>query len=203
MAIHPNNRYNILVVDWGNQNCSSIVTRVNQLLSYNTHADCTTDVGLQVAQMLVFLLHNGVINNTGNIHIVGFSLGAHVAGQAGRSVADMTGDKVARITGTAKYNVNPRPKCVTNFFRACKRMIGVSSGLDPAGPMSPWWNIFPKHHRDLGLLDADFVDVIHTSGLLGAGRRMGHVDFYLNGGTEQPGCIPDPMDYVINDFLRE
>lgn len=77
------------------------------------------------------------------------------------------------------------------------------AGLDPAGPSSPWWEIFPKHHLDLGPLDAEFVDVIHTSGLLGTARRMGHVDFYLNGGKDQPGCIPDPADFLINDFLRE
>ena len=48
--------------------------------------------------------------------------------------------------------------------------------------------------------DAAFVDVMHTdaggvlglevsaSGGLGLYRPSGHVDFYPNGGKEQPGC---------------
>ncbi|XP_059484985.1 pancreatic lipase-related protein 2-like [Neocloeon triangulifer] len=63
------------------------------------------------------------------------------------------------------------------------------TGLDPANPcFSP---------KELGLKldkgDADFVDVIHTNGRytrfgLGLQFPLGHVDYYPNGGTEQPGC---------------
>lgn len=106
MVTHPKaQRYNILVVDWGNKNCSSISSRVSELLSYNNYADCTTNVALEVARMLVFLHKNNAINNTGSVHIVGFSLGAHVAGQAGRNVTDLTGDKIGRITGASRRKV--------------------------------------------------------------------------------------------------
>ena len=38
--------------------------------------------------------------------------------------------------------------------------------------------------------DADFVDVIHTNALVqGKIERCGHVDFYMNGGIMQPGCM--------------
>lgn len=100
MEFHPKApRYNVLVVDWGNKNCFSISSRVKQLLSYNTYAECTTSVALKVAQMLVFLYNNEAIRSMENIHIIGFSLGAHVAGQAGRNVTDLTGHKIGRITG--------------------------------------------------------------------------------------------------------
>ncbi len=36
--------------------------------------------------------------------------------------------------------------------------------------------------------DADFVDAIHTSILLGYVPPIGHADFYPNGGQFQPGC---------------
>lgn len=38
--------------------------------------------------------------------------------------------------------------------------------------------------------DAVFVDVIHTNALVqGKIERCGHVDFYMNGGILQPGCV--------------
>jgi len=72
---------------------------------------------------------------------------------------------------------------------------GVSSGrlprvtgLDPARglPTNDTANM-------LDITDADFVDVVHTNGGTNNDTRaifdaMGHVDFYANGGSYQPGC---------------
>ncbi|KAH7931441.1 hypothetical protein HPB49_025777 [Dermacentor silvarum] len=65
-------------------------------------------------------------------------------------------------------------------------------GLDPAGPL------FESYGIHLTKDDAAFVDVLHTSigsgwtdivqGRLGMSTSCGHVDFYPNGGREQPGC---------------
>ncbi|CAB3223460.1 unnamed protein product [Arctia plantaginis] len=59
------------------------------------------------------------------------------------------------------------------------------SGLDPALPL------FVTKHLDekLDKTDAIFVDVLHTNAL-GRGKLedSGHVDFYANGGSIQPGC---------------
>ncbi|XP_071118627.1 inactive pancreatic lipase-related protein 1-like [Haliotis cracherodii] len=71
---------------------------------------------------------------------------------------------------------------------------GRITGLDPAEPnfqgLSPMVRLDPT--------DADFVDVIHTDGspfetLGGFGMitPVGHVDFYPNGGVQQPGCPED------------
>lgn len=44
--------------------------------------------------------------------------------------------------------------------------------------------------HDLDPSDALFVDVIHTgAGILGQWGPNGHADFYVNGGTSQPGCL--------------
>jgi pancreatic triacylglycerol lipase len=49
------------------------------------------------------------------------------------------------------------------------------------------------------------VDVIHTdagpflSGGLGILQPVGHVDFYPNGGIEQPGCREGVMSYMTKD----
>ena len=76
--------------------------------------------------------------------------------------------------------------------------IIILSGLDPAEPH------FSKTDPIVRLdpTDADFVDVIHTdagpflSGGLGIFEPVGHVDFYPNGGIEQPGCHAGVLSYV-------
>lgn len=75
------------------------------------------------------------------------------------------------------------------------------SGLDPAEPH------FSKTDPIVRLdpTDADFVDVIHTdagpflSGGLGIFEPIGHVDFYPNGGIEQPGCRGGVLSYMAKE----
>ena len=62
-------------------------------------------------------------------------------------------------------------------------------GLDAAGPL--FWTNKPGNRLDPG--DADFVDAIHTDGgRAGLFRPLGHIDFYPNGGKDQPQCKPTP-----------
>ncbi|NXX48647.1 LIPH Lipase, partial [Tricholaema leucomelas] len=65
--------------------------------------------------------------------------------------------------------------------------LGRITGLDPAGPL---YRGKPPGER-LDPTDAQFVDVIHsdTDGL-GYREALGHIDFYPNGGADQPGCPP-------------
>ncbi|XP_070537995.1 pancreatic lipase-related protein 2-like [Ptychodera flava] len=74
--------------------------------------------------------------------------------------------------------------------------IGRISGLDPAGPN------FEGEHPVVRIdpSDAKFVDIIHTdadSALIGLGiwQECGHVDFYPNGGANQPGCVTGGCDH--------
>uniref|UniRef100_A0A672GYS7 Lipase domain-containing protein n=1 Tax=Salarias fasciatus TaxID=181472 RepID=A0A672GYS7_SALFA len=63
--------------------------------------------------------------------------------------------------------------------------IGRITGLDPAGPT---FTGKPPDAR-LDPTDAQFVDVLHTDiDSLGFRKPLGHIDFYPNGGTDQPGC---------------
>lgn len=92
-----------------------------------------------------------------NIHLVGHSLGSHIAGFAGKEFFSLTGTLVGRI-----------------------------SGLDPAGPA------FSHQDQNLRLApsDAEFVDVIHTNaGVYGMTSPVGHVDFFPNGGEQQPNTF--------------
>lgn len=63
--------------------------------------------------------------------------------------------------------------------------IGRITALDPAGPQ---FTGTPPEER-LDSSDAQFVDVLHTDiDALGFREPLGHIDFYANGGTDQPGC---------------
>jgi len=62
------------------------------------------------------------------------------------------------------------------------------TGLDPG-------RTWPLNETDIILdkTDADFVDIVHTNGgddeyHLAIFDPIGHVDFYANGGQDQPGC---------------
>ena len=61
-----------------------------------------------------------------------------------------------------------------------------SAGLDPAGPY--FTKVDPAVRLDPS--DAEYVDVIHTdAGVFGTDRTdSGHIDFFPNGGYQQPGC---------------
>lgn len=108
-----------------------------------------------------------------NVHILGHSLGSHVAGYAGE-----------RLNGT----------------------IGRITGLDPAGP---YFEGLPAAAK-LDLTDGVFVDAIHTDARhlipdLGFGtyETSGHLDFYPNGGKNQPGCDQQRWTSIITGGLVE
>ncbi|CAN8020162.1 unnamed protein product, partial [Ixodes persulcatus] len=127
---------------------------------YNIAAANTALVGRQIAFLLKMLTEEfpeTVLSS--EVHLIGFSLGAHVAGFCGRTFTLLTNKTIGRITG-----------------------------LDPANAL------FTNSGVHLRASDADFVDVIHTnrgrasSGKMGIDKQCGHVDFYPNGGSRQPGC---------------
>ncbi|XP_007430781.2 lipase member I isoform X1 [Python bivittatus] len=69
--------------------------------------------------------------------------------------------------------------------KAYSGKIGRITGLDPAGPL------FTRNlaNERLDHTDAQFVDVIHTdTDGFGFKEPLGNIDFYPNGGTDQPGC---------------
>ncbi|XP_014247564.1 pancreatic triacylglycerol lipase-like [Cimex lectularius] len=118
---------------------------------------------------------------------------------------------------TSVFNVRYVGKCVANFVQGLKELandkvldlhvIGYRlgghvpanvaphlepykipriTGLDPSFPFSK----FKLLVRSLNRENADFVDVVHTAGLLRDNYwPLGHVDVYVNGGAHlQPGC---------------
>jgi hypothetical protein len=159
---------NYIAVDWE--------TMANNANYYASAAD-TLPVGILTGQFIDFLISQGVTYS--KLHVIGFSLGAHVAGNAGATVAGT----LPRITGNSKILLLHNHHEVTESHN-----IFLFTGLDPA---YPGFSVSNTGER-LDTSDARFVDIVHTNsatlpeGGLSFPVSIGHVDFWPNGGISQP-----------------
>ncbi|CAL7945678.1 unnamed protein product [Xylocopa violacea] len=132
--------YNVIAVDWH---------RLATSPCYPIVVSNVPHVGDCLAQLVQRLRDTGAED----IHVIGFSLGAHVPAFAANVLKPY---KMPRITG-----------------------------LDPALPL--FVTVDKDQKLDSG--DAVFVDVFHTNAFIqGKVEMSGHIDFYMNGGINQPGC---------------
>lgn len=81
---------NIITVDWG---------KLALLPCYPTAVINTKHAGDCLSKFLMKIQHHHPSFNIHQIHLVGISLGAHVAGFAGNHIERTSGKKVDRITG--------------------------------------------------------------------------------------------------------
>ncbi|XP_034185022.1 pancreatic triacylglycerol lipase isoform X1 [Osmia lignaria lignaria] len=155
----------VLVLDW---------TR-GAATTYQAAVANTELVGRQLGLVLLDAIHLGTLPK--NIHIIGFSLGAHVAG------------------------------CASEILKKRNILLGRITGLDPASPFFRN-HLFREKSRKLDATDAQLVDIIHTDGSedfadgFGLLKPLGHIDFFPNGGREQPGCV-DVKNSVVVSHLNE
>uniref|UniRef100_A0A674D1U0 Lipase member H-like n=1 Tax=Salmo trutta TaxID=8032 RepID=A0A674D1U0_SALTR len=149
---------NVLVVDW-NRGAAN--------LNYFTAVTNTRQAANNLTGFILNMQAEGA--PLSSVHLIGSSLGAHLAGFVG---ANLKG-KIGRITG-----------------------------LDPAGPM--FTGRTPEERLDPS--DAMFVDVLHTDiNSFGLRGQHGHIDYYANGGSDQPGCpktIFSGKSYFMCDHQR-
>ncbi|XP_012256057.2 pancreatic lipase-related protein 2-like isoform X2 [Athalia rosae] len=139
--------------------------------SYATSVANTELVGRQLALILMDTFKLGSSPN--RLHIIGFSLGAHVAG------------------------------CTSEMLKKKNLLVERITGLDPASPFFKN-HLIRQRSKKLDISDARFVDIIHTDGSeslvdgFGLLKPMGHVDFFPNGGREQPGCTDVKNSVVVS-----
>uniref|UniRef100_A0A673CJ28 Lipase, member Ib n=1 Tax=Sphaeramia orbicularis TaxID=375764 RepID=A0A673CJ28_9TELE len=149
---------NIIVMDW-NKGAAN--------LNYFTAVTYTREAALNLTGFIMTMEEEGA--SLSSVHLIGVSLGAHLAGFVGENLKG----KIGRITG-----------------------------LDPAGPM--FTSATPGERLDPS--DAMFVDVLHTDmNSFGLNGAHGHIDFYANGGADQPGCpktIFAGKSYFVCDHQR-
>ncbi|KRT80492.1 hydrolase, partial [Oryctes borbonicus] len=141
-----NGDYNIIYVDWF----------IPGSKEYQISAANVKPVGHYIAD---FIIASKI--NLEKIHLIGKSLGAHVASWTGKQIYKLTNKKVNRITA-----------------------------LDPASPKFENATL-PETDRlnktDADFVDVVHTDV----GYYGFEQAIGTVDFYPNGGGIQPGCTSD------------
>lgn len=142
--------FNIITVDWDKPAHKN----------YITSSASTQGVGRHVGNLLE-KIHTEKKVELKDIHIIGHSLGAHVAGFAAKRVTQLARSKIWQVTG-----------------------------LDPAGPLfeTP---PEPKQNRlsdtDASIVEVVHTD----GGVFGFLTPLGTVDFYPNGGVPtQPNCNP-------------
>ncbi|XP_029955074.1 lipase member H [Salarias fasciatus] len=149
---------NVIVVDW-NKGAAN--------LNYFTAVSYTREAAHNLTGFIRAMEEDGA--SLSSVHLIGVSLGAHLAGFVGANL---------------------------------KGRIGRITGLDPAGPM--FTSATPEERLDPS--DAVFVDVLHTDmDSFGLRGTHGHIDFYANGGTDQPGCpktIFSGKSYFVCDHQR-
>ena len=158
---------NVVCVDWGPGATDPNYVRA----AVNTRL-----VGKQTA-IFLNMINDNIAEVNGRTHMIGFSLGAHVAGFAGSELKNLS-----RITGeTLKSNSGMTHALLLLFLHL---------GLDPAGPLFEGYDVKVR----LDKTDAHYVDVIHSNGEslivggLGVWEPIGHADYYPNGGRAQSGC---------------
>ncbi|TKC48561.1 hypothetical protein EI555_016242, partial [Monodon monoceros] len=158
-------------------NCMCVDWKRGARTGYTQAVHNTRVVGAEIAYLIQGLSVNPCLGHIlwtqlgygpENVHLIGHSLGAHTAAEAGRRL----GGRVGRITG-----------------------------LDPA---QPCFQGTPEEVR-LDPSDAMFVDVIHTDSApiipflgFGMSQKVGHLDFYPNGGKEMPGCQKNTLSTIID-----
>ncbi|XP_053979275.1 pancreatic triacylglycerol lipase-like isoform X1 [Hylaeus volcanicus] len=128
-------------------------------------------VGAMTARLASQIIKIGGMD-AAKMHCIGHSLGAHTCGYIGYFMRHSYQHQLGRITG-----------------------------LDPAEPHFSNTSTMVR----LDPTDATFVTAIHTdcnpfiSGGLGITQPVAHIDFYPNGGRNQPGC----NESVLNSITLE
>ncbi|XP_066968509.1 pancreatic triacylglycerol lipase-like isoform X2 [Macrobrachium rosenbergii] len=140
---------NIVWVDWTN----------GSIALYNRAVANARLVGLEIAYFIGWLQENLGLNPA-DVHIIGHSLGAHVAGYAGERTPGL-----GRITG-----LDPAEP----FFQYLPETVRLD----------------PSDANFVDVIHTDSESIFNIGQGFGLRQPVGHLDFYPNDGRQQTGCEP-------------
>ncbi|XP_071038213.1 pancreatic lipase-related protein 2 isoform X1 [Parasteatoda tepidariorum] len=155
---------NVIVIDW------SLGARV----PYYIQAAVNTELVGAEAAVLYYRIKDKLGIQEKDLHLIGFSLGAHVVGFIGKRMQELRGTKPGRITG-----------------------------LDPASPLfeDEDENVhLSKNDAEFVDVVHTNADLLMYGGV-GIEKPIGHVDYYPNGGKRQPGC-PSTIKGIFFDIFK-
>ncbi|XP_055942962.1 pancreatic lipase-related protein 2-like [Argiope bruennichi] len=157
---------NVIIIDW------SLGARVPYYVAAAVNSEL---VGAQGA-VLYYTIKDKLGIMEKDLHVVGFSLGAHVAGFFGKRMKELRGTRPGRITG-----------------------------LDPASPLFEDYGGEVHLYKDDGdFVDVIHTNAdLLIYGGVGIEVPIGHVDFFPNGGKRQPGCGSTLKGALLDIFKGE
>lgn len=116
----------------------------------------------EVVGDFVLLLRKTKQLTINRVHLMGYSMGAHIVAFAARRIKETLDSELP------------------NESRRLHK-VGALTAFDAASPLI-------SHKMFLNKEDALVVQGIHTSYHFGVTRAFGHLDYFPNGGFRQPGC---------------
>jgi len=160
---------NVIRVDWG----------AGSKIPYTQASANTRVVGAEIA-LLIERLEEWTGAKPEDMHILGHSLGSHIAGYAGeRITAESGGPGLGMITG-----LDPAEP----YFQG----YGPAVILDPTDAM-----FVEAIHTDGESVFNVGNDIIKGDKGFGMIDPVGHIDFYPNNGFQQPGCAKTAVSKII------
>uniref|UniRef100_A0A6I8N1V1 Triacylglycerol lipase n=1 Tax=Ornithorhynchus anatinus TaxID=9258 RepID=A0A6I8N1V1_ORNAN len=148
-------------------NCICVDWKSGSRTGYTQASNNIRVVGAEVAY-LIDILSSKFGYSLSDIHVIGHSLGAHAAGEAGSRVNGTVG----RITG-----LDPAEPCFEG--------TSVDVRLDPSDA------------DFVDVIHTDSAPTIPYMGF-GTSQLVGHLDFFPNGGKQMPGCKKNPISQIID-----
>ncbi|CAG9802696.1 unnamed protein product [Chironomus riparius] len=147
--LKDSDRFNFLILDYGN------FSGGNYIFDAVPNA---IKIGKLFAKTLVDLHENDFID-INHVTLIGFSLGAHIMGEVGRTI-----------------------QVISNETLKIPHIVGLDPATPAFYPLNPYVVA-------LNVYDAGFVQIIHTDAEnFGISVGTGHIDFWPNGGSNQPNC---------------
>ncbi|XP_036592016.1 pancreatic triacylglycerol lipase-like [Trichosurus vulpecula] len=164
--------------DWLTNMCANLleVEEVNCICvdwkkgSRTLYVQATQNVQVVGAEIAYFVdyLKNELDYSPSNVHVIGHSLGSHIAGEAGKRSNGLLG----RITG-----LDPAEP----YFQDTPEEVR----LDPSDALF------------VDVIHTDAAPMIPNIGF-GMSQIVGHLDFFPNGGEEMPGCQKNILSQIVD-----